>query len=176
MKHTSDEAFKALGHADGKRIFVMPDTCMPKSTASDTGIGIISSDATKEYLKFMDDYINFTHLKILPFGKPDGVNGFYCNYVSQVMTPGIQHINLELLKNDEFGNILTEEEFNEVVKQNYQTQTEQTRKTLINFHNVIDDNSPQDKALRKAYIRFKNSTNPKIEQLKKEFTKFSKKK
>lgn len=172
MKETSSKAFEVLGHKDGKRIFVMPDTCMPKSTNTDTGIGILSSDATKEYLKFMDDYINYTHLKILPFGQPDGYKDFYCNYKGTVMSPGVQHINLELLKNDEFGNILTEEEFQQVVKQNQLTQNEQTQKTLINFHNVMDDNSPQDKALRQAYERFKTSTHPNIETLKKDFENF----
>lgn len=69
MKETSTKAFEVLGNSDGKRIFIMPDFCMPQYSQNDTGIGILSSKAAKEYLSNMDNYLNYTHLEILPFGE-----------------------------------------------------------------------------------------------------------
>lgn len=172
MKEIGQKAFAELGHADGKRIFIMPDNCLPQYSQNDTGIGIISSKASQEFFSTMDDYLNYTHLEILPFGKPDGFNNFFSNYSSTVMTPGVQHVNLELLKEDDFGKILSEEEYREVIKKNFETQDGHTKRTLINNHNIFDDNSPQDTALRKAYERFKTSDNPKIADLKADFAKF----
>lgn len=172
MKETSSKAFEVLGNSDGKRIFVMPDFCLPQYSQNDTGIGILSSKAAKEYLSTMDNYINYTHLEILPFGKPDGVHEFYGSYECTVMTPGVQYINLELLKEEDYGKILTDDEYKDVIKNNLNTQTEQTRQTLINNRNIFYDNGAQNKALYKAYERFKTSNDPKILELKSDFEKF----
>lgn len=170
MLNVHKKSLSALGNDGGKRIFIMPDTCMPQNAENNTGIGLLSSRTAKNYLNDMDYYLNYTHVKVLPFGKPDGYKDFFCNYAGTVMSPGVQHINLELLKEDEFGKILTNDEYKEVIKENLKKSNQE----LVNFHNIIDDGSPHDLALRKAYERFKTSTHPKITELKSSFQKFAK--
>lgn len=159
-KKTLSEGKNLVGQT-GNSAFIMPSTSMPQSAAKNTGVANLVSDESIKYLTDMKTYLGYDVVEDLP------INQFKDNhYNGSALSLGDQNINPELLTTDEYGSILTKEEFDEIVKAN----NGETKETLANFDNVIGNESAQGKALKKAYERF-NALEEKSE-LKQRYNKF----
>lgn len=159
-KKTLSEGKNLVGQ-NGNSAFIMPSTSMPQSAARNTGVSNLASEESIKYLNDMRTYLGFNVVQDLP------VNQFKGNhYNGSALSLGDQNINPELLTTEEYGSILTKEEFDEIVKAN----NGETKETLANFDNVIGNESAQGKALKKAYERF-NALDEKSE-LKQRYNKF----
>ncbi len=146
-----DRALNILGQT-GQSVFIINGSCLPQSSAHNTGVSNFASDDSIEFLKYMKDYIGFNTVEDLPQNTLFRYHDTYINYGGNAFSPGAQLINPELLTTDEFNNILTKEEFNQIVAQNKKWEFHDS---LANFENVLEENSPQMNALKKAHERFK---------------------
>jgi len=144
-----ERAKKAAGQT-GKSIFIVHDTCLPQSACKNTGVSSLSSQDTLDFLAYMKPYLGFNTLEILPAGELKNENGFYCAYAGSSLSLGNHQINPELLTKKDFGEILTQEEYDSIVKSNMIAEKD----SLVNYPNVVDKNSAQESALRKAFARF----------------------
>ena len=159
---------KAVTGQTGKSIFIMPSTCLPQSEALNTGVGNWASDKAQEYIDYMHKYLDFNIVEDLPSGQINpGKTGFYCSYNSSALALGINHINPELLTTDEFANLLTKDEFQEIVNSNNSA----TKNEIVNFKNVVNLEGSQNKTLKKAFDRFEKLDEK--HELKQKFKKFS---
>ncbi len=154
---------KQLAGQTGQSIFIVPDTCLPQTAGTNTGVGNLSSNSAQEFFNYMKDYLGFNRVEVLPQGELHSNNGLYSPYSSTALSLGNHQINLELLMQDDFNKILLPEEYKEVVDSN----TSPNKDTIVNHKNVTEEYSAQEKALRKAYTRFKNLNEQ--TQLKKDF-------
>ena len=164
-KSTLLKAREIVGQTD-KSIFIMPSSCLPQSKEFNTGIGHIASKKSQEYLEYMHNYLGFNIVEDLPAGQVVPFNDFYCAYNSSALALGNHQICPELLLTDEYANILTKEELAEIVNNNKIKEKD----SLVNFKNVMNINSSQDKVIKKAYKRFLELDNN--NDLKKRFFKF----
>lgn len=159
--------------ADGKAIFIVHDACLPQSPKNNTGVGNISSDESLNLFGLMKDYLGITHVETLPPGETMPSDyGFYCSYSSTALAIGSNQINLELLTKPEFAELLSEKDLKEVVDSNKEhsiTGASGEKIPLVNYENVIGNETPHDKALKKAYNRLIMADNPKAAQLKEQF-------
>ncbi|MBO6087535.1 4-alpha-glucanotransferase [bacterium] len=146
-----DEAKKYAGQT-GKSIFIVHDACLPQALNKNTGAGNVTTHDAQEFFRYMKTYLGFNTVKFLPAGEIWPRLGMYCSYAGSALSLGKHQINPELLTTDEYENILTPEEFKQIVLSN----TKPDKDTIANYANVIDDGSPQDIALKKAFERFKN--------------------
>lgn len=145
FKETLSEGKKLTGQT-GNSIFIMPSTSMPQSAAKNTGVSNLTSEESLKYLNDMKTYLGFNVVEDLP------VNQFYgVHYRGSALSLGDQNINPELLTTEEYGSILTKDEFDEIVKANNSDKKE----SVANFENVMGNESSQGKALKKAHERFK---------------------
>jgi len=161
-----DEA-KNLAGQTGKSIFIVHDACLPQTASLNTGVSNLSYKNSQEFFAYMKSYLGFNTVEILPQGEVFSNKGFYCAYSGSALSLGIHQINPELLTHEEFGNLLTADEVNKIVLSNNSSD----KNSIVNYKNVMDDNSPQDIALAKAYKRFKKL--PENHPLKAEFLKFT---
>ncbi len=157
---------KRLAGQTGQSIFIVPDSCLPQTAATNTGVGNLSSNSAKEFFSSMQPYLGFNRVEVLPQGELHSNNGLYSPYSSTALSLGNHQINLELLIQEEFGKILLPEEYREVVNSN----TLPDKDTIVNNKNVTEEWGAQEKALRKAFERFKNIDGQ--TQLKKEFSSY----
>lgn len=159
------EAKEKIGNT-GKSILIVHDPCLPQSSATNTGVGNLGSKKADEFFDFMKSYTAINTVEVLPQGEilPNG-KPYFCPYDASALSLGSNQIDLEKLTTSEFGEILNSEEFESVVKAN----EDNAKETMANYENVIGKNNSQDKVLRKAFDRFKNSDNPKAIELKKQF-------
>ena len=159
----SNNAKQKLGNV-GKSILIVPDTCLPQAESNNTGVGNISAEESQHFFDFMKKYLNINMVEVLPPGEiVPSTKKFYSSYTSTALSLGSQQVNLKLLTQPEYGNILTLEEFNNVVKSN----TRVNKENIVNFENVTGFYSEHNKALRKAFERFKFSNN--LKSLKDDF-------
>ncbi|MBR5555298.1 hypothetical protein IKU74_04715 [bacterium] len=140
---------EAIGQT-GKSIFIMPTQSLPQNPMFNTGISSISADTAQKYIEFMHSILDFNVLEDLPPGQISPYGKFYCNYQSSSLALGDQHINPELLTKVEFGNLLTDDDVEEIVDAN----NRENKHKFANFENIMDENGGQNVALKKAYNRF----------------------
>ncbi len=191
---TAQQAVEKLG-VSGKKILIVPDTCLPQGENNKTGVGNLSSKQASEFFDIANTYFHVNHIQLLPTGeiepritKPEielaakenrAIKQFYCNYSSSSMSLGTHQTNLELLTRPEGGNLLSKEDLDAVVKAN------NAPSDYVNYENVvgkeIDQNgktifeeSPHNKALRKAFDNLQTSTDPKAIELKAKFENYKK--
>ncbi len=165
---TLQEAKQKLG-ADGKSVLIVHDACLPQSELANTGVGNLSSKESLNYFDMMKNYLGINHVETLPPGEMFRTrNGFYCPYSGSSMSLGSHQINLELLTQPEFANILTAEEFKKVVNAN----DSPTRETLANFENTIGWQSNQEFALKSSFERLKKLENNEAKQLRQKFEQY----
>ena len=150
---------------EGKSILIVHDACLPQNTLNNTGVGHLASAESGQFLGLMKAYLGINTVEVLPPGQIKPYNGFHCAYSSTALSLGDHQINPELLTKPEFGEILKKDEFDEIVKTNVATD----KNTIVNFENVVGDNSPHNIALQKAFDRFESSSVPKVAELKKQF-------
>ncbi len=134
----------------GKSILIVHDTCLPQNRNSNTGLGTLSSQESLKFFETMKTYLGINTIEILPQGPISPKNGIYCAYDSAALPLANHVINPQLLTGDKFGRLITQEDIQEVVKKNISFPNQ------ANYKNVMDDDSPFDKMLKKAFDRFKN--------------------
>lgn len=153
----ADIAQKKLGN-DGKSLLIVHDACLPQDGPNNTGVGNVSSVESGLFFDLMKKYLNINMVEVLPQGEPrllGGRNKFYCAYGAPAYSLGSHVVNLNLLMTPEFGQILTEKEFQSVVRLN----TRPDKADVVNYENVVGMESEQNLALRKAFKRFLASEN-----------------
>lgn len=158
------EAIGLTGHD----IFIMPSQSLPQSPEKNTGIGHLTSETGKEYIKYMHSLLDFNVLEDLPSGQIEPYfDKFYCSYKSTSLALGDHQINPFLLTTQEYSNLLSEDDVNDIVKSN----TRANKERFANFSNIMGENSGMNRALKKAYERFEQleDTNP-LKQSYKRFT------
>lgn len=155
---------KQLTGQTGMSIFIVHDPCLPREKSMDTGLGNLATKEAQEFFKYMKPYLGFNTVEVLPQGEVAPFKGAYCAYAGSALSLGNHQINPLLLTTQQFENILKQEEYNEIVEANNADKLEPWH---ANYNNVMKDGSPQDKALRAAYERFKNLSAD--SKLKKEF-------
>lgn len=161
-----DRAKQITGQT-GKSIFIVHDACLPQKKAFDTGLGNLSSKDSKDFFKYMKTYLGFNTVEVLPAGEVGTSTGLYCAYSGSALSLGNHQINPLLLTTKEYEKILKCKEFDKIVSENEKANLPDWQ---ANYPNVMPDDSPQDKALRIAYERFKKL--PENKPLKKDFEKF----
>lgn len=173
---TVKQAKEKLG-ATGKSILIVHDVCLPQAPHNNTGVGNISSPQATGFFDLMKNYLDISHIEVLPQGEvsSDG-KGFHCAYSGTALSLGTHQINLELLTKPEFGQILMDEDVKKVVDANKEksiTDKSGERTILANYENVVSPDSEHNLALRKAFVNFEklpedNSLKTKFELYKKE--------
>lgn len=155
---------------NGKTILIVHDACLPQTAATNTGVGNLGSKDALLFFDFMKNYLNINAVEVLPPGElsKQPKRKFYCAYSTSAFALSPHQINLERLLEPEYGEILKPSDFKKVVKAN----TLPAKATIVNYENVVDANSPFDKALKTAFIRFQQASN--LNNLKNEFETYKK--
>ena len=118
--------------AGKKNILIVPASSLPNKT----GVGSLNSPESREFFDFARKYWGINEIQILPIGRYPQYKGQYPFYSGSSMDLGEQVIDIQ--------KYVSNEDFNEVVRHN-------TIKDRVNFSNVIDSNSVQEKVLRKLF-------------------------
>ena len=166
-KKTLNEAKEIVGN-NGKSVLIVHDACLPQNASENTGVGNLSTKKSLQFFEFMKNYLNINAVEILPAGEvsPYQHGKFFCAYNSSAFSLSSHQINLELLASPEYGNLLSQDDIKTVVEAN-----DMPKKDLLaNFENVVNENSPFEVVLKKAYFKFRK--NEEYSHLRKEFFKY----
>ena len=166
-KSTMSSAKNLVGQS-GKSILLVHDVCLPQTSDINTGVGNITNRTSGEFFDFAHNYLGINTIQILPQGEIPKRYGNFIPYCGSAFSLGNQVIAPELLCEKKFENILSKEEFNQIVENNKIFQTD----GLANCENVMTKDSFEDKILYKAFERFEKLD--KNTQLKKDFNSFIK--
>jgi len=163
------QAQEVLGLDGGRSVLIVHEPCLPQG-ASNTGVGVLGSDKSLDFLEFMKKYLGINSVEILPSGDYKKFNLVNMNfnpnpYCASSFGLGEQVINLDLLASDDFSSIISKDDVKKVAKNNLV-------ENLSNTDNVIGENSIQRNVLKKAWWNFQqlDFQNP----LKSEFELFKK--
>lgn len=126
----------------------------PSISNEDTGFGSPNSNGGKQVVDFASGFFNI--LQLGPAGKTKGCDS--SPYTSTIFSGNPLFIDLKQLTTKEWGHILTEETYNEIIKNN---PNKDKAKTAYSYIYKVQQN-----ALKEAFINFKNWKSSKI---KKEF-------
>ena len=148
-----DEAKKLAGQT-GRSILIVHDACLPQSPEKNTGVGNLTSEESMKFFDMMKTYLGINEVKVLPQNQTYGVKGTYIAYGGDSTALGNHVINTYLLTTPEYAAILKKDEFDSVVRYNSGSLNDK----LVNYENVVDSNSPNERALKKAHERFKRLT------------------
>ena len=166
-RQTLREAKKVTGQT-GKSTFIIPMPVLPVSESKDTGIGHLTSKEGIDFIDYMHTYLDFNIVKDLPSGQIKKYKNFFCSYEASSLALGDQNINPELLLTDEYENLLTKDEFLQIVNSN----NKNNKHEFINCENTMESGSSQDNVLKKAFERFKKLDDS--NKLKQKYNKFVK--
>ena len=164
---TLKEAKEKTGN-NGKSVLIVHDACLPQSVKTNTGVGNLNTSEAQNFFKFMKSYLNINAIEVLPSGElsPLADGKFFCAYSSSALSLSPHQINLLALTKPEYGSILKQEEFDEVVKANIL----QDKAKTVNYENVVTEESSFNQALKQAFKRF--LTMKETSPLKKEFEQY----
>ena len=153
---------------NGKSVLIVHDACLPQSVKTNTGVGNLNTSEAQNFFKFMKSYLNINAIEVLPSGElsPLADEKFFCAYSSSALSLSPHQINLLALTKPEYGSILKQEEFDEVVKANIL----QDKAKTVNYENVVTEESSFNQALKQAFKRF--LTIKETSQLRKEFEQY----
>ena len=152
---------KALAGNNGKSILVLPTSSLPQGAGSNTGVGNILDKEALEFFDFAKKYWGINCIQDLPNGNFSLKNGACKPYSGSSFDLGSQIINLKLL----VGNLINQEDYDSVIRSNKITDS-------INYENVIQEGSPADRVLRKAYENLIKSDTEEKKKLLKELSIF----
>lgn len=172
-KETSHLAKQALGTDMGSTHLILHDPSLPQIASENTGIGKIASDMARKCIGFLHDITGFNVLQFLPQGKlfNKHPNNFFCPYQKASGTTLSNHlINLKELTKKEYGCLVKNSEFEEIVKKN----NIPNKDTYINYENEIGEKAGNSSKLlrEKVYSRFIAGNTPELKKLQKEFEQF----
>ena len=140
------------GSSDNGNMLIVPSTSLPQSKLNNTGVGSIASVDAKIFFEFAKKYWGINQVQILPVGMYHIHKSEVPIYSGTSMDLGTHLIDLK--------KYLPEQDFKSIVNSNGVDER-------INFLNVIDIDSPTEKALFKLYKNMPNSLKPEFEQYKK---------
>ena len=141
------QAKEKIGNT-GKSILIVPTSSLPQETSNNTGVGTLNTQESARFFDFAQKYWGINEIQIQPSGQYHNHEGQYPIYSGTSMDLGNHMIDIK--------SHCTEEEFKELVNANNQ-------KEKINYSNIVEQFSKQEKILQKVYEREKNNV---------EFTKF----
>ena len=141
------QAKEKIGNT-GKSILIAPTSSLPQETTNNTGVGTLNTQESAKFFDFAQKYWGINEIQIQPSGQYHNHKGQYPIYSGTSMDLGNHMIDIK--------SHCTEEEFKELVNANNQ-------KEKINYSNIVEQFSKQEKILQKVYEREKNNV---------EFTKF----
>lgn len=125
---------KCIGkNPDGKKsILIVPSSSLPNKT----GVGNLNSKESQKFFDFAEQYWGINEVQILPVGQYFNYKGEYPIYSGSSMDLGNHVIDIQ--------KYVPEEDFDEIVKSN-------NIKDRVNFSNVVDEGSIQEKVLKKLF-------------------------
>ncbi len=162
---TLAQAKQVVGQT-GNSVLIVHDACLPQSASKNTGVANLAGTDSGKFFEFAKNYLGVNAVEVLPQGQVYSHDGSYCAYSGSSLSLGNHQINLELLQSPEYEKLLTPQEFEDVVKAN----TAFDKEKIVNWKNVMDNGSPQDAAVRKAFERFMHL--PEDSALKQEYNSF----
>lgn len=167
-----------------KSILIIPSYSMPQSPEENTGMGHLASKNSGQLFDFFKAYLGVNVLEDLPPGQvqeaPDH-KALYRPYSGTTISLGNHNINADFLTTYEYGYLLDKKEFDGIVKENTTQKiidrinpsdiekVNVTNDTIAHFENVVNEDSPFENALRKAFDKFESSSEGKISEMKKRF-------
>ena len=128
------ERAKAKAGNRGKTILIVPSSSLPQADINNTGVGNLASN--EGFFDFVKKYWGINEIQLLPTGQYHEHHGHYPMYSGTSMDLGNHMIDIK--------SHVPDEEFRKIVNAN-------KIKDKVNFSNVVDINSVQEKALRKLY-------------------------
>lgn len=143
-KKTIQDALKALGKKN--LALIMHSNSFPSLSKEDTGFGSANSSGGKELIDFASGIFNAIQLG--PAGQTKCCES--SPYTSTIFSNNTLFIDLKQLTADEWGNILSVETFDEIVKNNPNNNKGKTAYSYIH--------KAQQTALKEAYENFKKIT------------------
>ena len=147
-------AKQAVGNT-GHSVLIIPSSSLPHGLNNNTGCGNMLNEESKIFFNFAKQYWGINYVQLLPEGVYSKRNGGYKPYSGSALDLGVQLINLNLLTTNEYGNLLTNNDVENIVKSN----TKVDKDIHINIENTLDHNSATENALEKAYDELvKNNT------------------
>lgn len=120
----------------GKSVLIVPASSLPNKT----GVGNVCTEESQEFFDFAKKYWGINEIQILPSGQYHEYNGEYPVYSGTSMDLGNHIINVK--------NYLPENDYNELVAANKNNK-------YVNFSNVVNPDSEQEKALKKLFLEGK---------------------
>jgi len=167
MECIQKEALEKLGCKNIS--IIMPVQSFPTKPELNTGVGQINSEYSQKFLDFMKSYAGINGVKTLPLGEyGDKATKKFCAYKTSPLSTGSYNINLEKLTHDDMGKILSKETFEKVVK----TAEHPADKSLVNFENIVRENSPFEEALKEAFDNFNKSQDSTVKNLQEKFGRY----
>ena len=115
-----------------KSILIVPSSSLPNKT----GVGNLNSKESQKFFDFAEQYWGINEVQILPVGQYFNHKGEYPIYSGSSMDLGNHVIDIK--------KYVPEEDFDEIVKSN-------NIKGRVNFSNVVDEGSIQEKVLKKLF-------------------------
>ena len=128
------ERAKSKAGNKGKTILIVPSSSLPQAEINNTGVGNLA--ANEGFFDFVKKYWGINEIQLLPSGQYHEHHGHYPMYSGTSMDLGNHMIDIK--------SHIQEEDFREIVNAN-------KIQDKVNFSNVVDIDSAQEKALRKLY-------------------------
>jgi hypothetical protein len=162
FRSTLELAKKKSGNI-GKTTLIIPSSSLPQSQASNTGMGNLLSKDGENFVNFAKLYWGINNIQLLPNNKPKEFrNGIYKPYSASSFELAEDLINPESLESEEFGNLLSSRDVEEIVRAN-------KKKNIVNFENVLSSNSETNLKLKTAFENFLKQDTPKKQEVLKRF-------
>ena len=136
-----------LSGGNSNTSLIMPSSSLPQLSSNNTGVGNIATEESQKFFDFAKKYWGINEVQLLPVGQYHSSYGEYPIYSGTSMDLGNHLIDVK--------SILPKEEFDKIVNNN-------NLKDRVNFSNVVDFSSVQEKAIKNLYESIP-------EELKKEF-------
>ena len=126
----------------GKSILIVLTSSLPQEAQNNTGVGKLNQAESAKFFDFAKKYWGINEIQIQPVGQYHAWKGQFPIYSGTSMDLGNHMIDIK--------SHCTEEEFKEIVKSN-------GGKTSVNYPNIVEAFSKQEKILHKVYEREKNN-------------------
>lgn len=143
----------------GHSMLIVPSASLPQKI--NTGVGNLLDEESGKFFDFAKQYWGINYVQLLPEGRYKTF-GRDCvlPYSGSAFDLGPQMININLLTQKEFGNLLNKDDIKYIESNvNYSTNNK------VQFENVILKNSPHENMLRKAYTELVKADTPEKIQL-----------
>ena len=127
---------KSVAGNKGKSILIVPSSSLPQSAENNTGVGNLLSDEGLKFFQFAKKYWGINEIQIQPAGQYHNSHGEYHAYSGTSMDLGNHMIDIK--------SHVPIEDFKKIVDEN-------GIKDRVNYRNIVDIESMQEKMLKKAY-------------------------